>query len=196
MMRRMSLLIMFMILSVSMLSARLEEVDNRGFQVTAQKGKLQEVSITPINAASHEAVEGIPFYLTNENVSYSAAPDAVAGKRRIATWSLYCNFPHPSLTIEAPHLRHADGTEVPYQLAFYYQFEAGGGYVDGNLIVESGTVYESTEDPACRWNDYDVPVNFSNRNVRFMLGDVDIMDSTYPYGDYRATVRVTINGGE
>lgn len=193
-MRRMILFTILALSAVSGLYAVLDGVDSRGFQITAQKGELQEVSITPILAASHDSPEGIPFYLTDESVSYSAASGAVAGKRRIATWSLYCNFPHPSITIEAPHLMHSDGTEVPYQLAFYYQFEADSGYVDGSLIVESGTVYESTQDPACRWNDYDVPVNFSNRNVRFMIGDVDIRSGVYPYGDYRAVVRVTING--
>lgn len=194
MMRRMILFTILALSAVSGLYAALDGVDSRGFQITAQKGELQEVSITPIIAASHDSPEGIPFYLTDESVSYSAASGAVAGKRRIATWSLYCNFTHPSITIEAPHLMHSDGTEVPYQLAFYYQFPYEGSMVDGNLLVESGSVYESKNDLSCRWNDLDVPVNFSGKNVRFMIGDVDIRSGEYPYGDYRAVVRVTING--
>lgn len=189
--------VFLMLLSIMTgLAAEIVEVDGRGFRITAQKGTIQEIMIMPIASASHEDDMGMPFYLTDDSVSYDAASGAVAGKRRIARWSLYCNFPHPQLIIEAPHLMHADGTEVPYQLAFYYQFPYEDSMVDGNLIVESGVPYDSAMDPSCRWNELGVPVNFTERYIRFMLGDVDIGSDAFPYGDYRASVTVILRTGE
>ena len=47
MMRRMILFTILALSAVSGLYAVLDGVDSRGFQITAQKGELQEVSITP-----------------------------------------------------------------------------------------------------------------------------------------------------
>lgn len=194
-MKRISLAFMITLLPF-ILFASVTPVGNRGMAISAQKGEVQDVSITPIVSASHEDVDGIPFCLTADNVAYDAAPDAVTGKRQIATWSFYSNFAAPRITIEAPHLMHSDGTQVPYELAFYYQFKDGAGYVDGNLIVHSGTRYDSATDEACLWNTSGSSVAFTNRPVRFMLAEgVDITSEQYPYGDYRAVVKVTIEGG-
>lgn len=194
-MRKTVLAIMMFILP-ALVFAALTPVGNRGMAISAQKGEVQDVSITPIASASHEDVDGIPFYLTADNVAYDAAPDAVTGKRQIAVWSFYSNFANPRITIEAPHLMHSDGTQVPYELAFYYQFKGDSGYVDGNLIVHSGTRYDSATDETCLWNTSGSSVAFTNRPVRFMLAEgVDITSDQYPYGDYRAVVKVTIEGG-
>ena len=187
---------MILIFLYAMVYASVTPVGNRGMAISAQKGEVQDVSITPIAAASHDDVDGIPFYLTADNVAYDPTLNAVTGKRQIATWSFYSNFAAPRITIEAPHLMHSDGTQVPYELAFYYQFKDGAGYVDGNLIVHSGQLYDSALDSDCLWNTSGSSVAFTNRPVRFMLADgVDITSDQYPYGDYRAVVKVTIEGG-
>ena len=187
------LLFILIILSALNVFATVKGVAKRGMPITAQKGVVQDVSITPITSLNETAFEGIPFYLTDDNVKYSDAKNAVVGKRQIATWSLYSNSPKPHVIINAPHLTHADGREIPYQLAFYYQFKNGASYVGGNLIVHSGTRYDSSQDPDCLWNQYDyLSVAFTNRPVRFMLGVENIENSEYPYGDYKATVTITI----
>ena len=194
-MKRISLAFIMTLLPF-ILFASVTPVGNRGMAISAQKGEVQDVSITPIVSASHEDVDGIAFYLTADNVAYDAAPDAVTGKRQIAMWSFYSNFANPRITIEAPHLMHSDGTQVPYELAFYYQFRDGQSYLDGNLIVHSGQSYDSALDPDCLWNTSGSSVAFTNRPVRFMLAEgVDISNDQYPYGDYRAVVKVTIEGG-
>lgn len=186
------LLFILMISSALNVFATVKGAAKRGMPITAQKGVVQDVSITPITSLNENAFEGIPFYLTDDNVKYSDAKNAVVGKRQIATWSLYSNSPKPHVIIDAPHLTHADGSKIPYQLAFYYQFKNGASYVGGNLIVHSGTPYDSSQDPDCLWNQYDLSVAFTNRPVRFMLGVEDIENSEYPYGDYKATVTITI----
>ena len=194
--KKISVIFLALLFSALMLNASVSGVAKRGMPITAYKGEVQDVSVTAINALSHEDAEGIPFYLTDESVSYSTSPSAVTGKRQIATWSFYSNFPNPRITIDAPHLTHADGTQVPYQLAFYYQFKDGNSYLDGNLIVNSGELYDSAQDSTCLWNTSSSSVMFTNRPVRFMLGDVDIADEEYPYGDYRAVVTITIQAGD
>ena len=197
-MRRLMILPIILMASLGSLSAALSHVDFRGFQITAQRGGIQEVSITPIEAISLDDDVGIPFDLEDESVAYSAASNAVVGKRRIANWSMYSNFAHPKVTIDAPHLRHeGTGVEVPYQMTFYYQFSIGDGkMVDGNIIVHSGsTIYDSSQDEDCLWRYYEVPVNFTDRPVRLMLNVEDVSDdSEYPSGRYSAVVTVTISG--
>lgn len=197
-MRRLMILPIVLMASLGSLSAALSHVDFRGFQITAQRGGIQEVSITPIEATSLDDTEGIPFDLEDESVEYSAATNAVVGKRHIANWSMYSNFAYPKVTIDAPHLKHeGTGKEVSYQMAFYYQFSIGDGKMaDGNIIVDSGDdLYDSSLDLGCKWNDYNVPVNFTDRPVRLMLGDENVKDdSEYPSGRYSAVVTVTISG--
>lgn len=197
-MRRLMAISIVLLASFGLSSVTLSPVDYRGFQITAQRGGIQEVSITPIEATSLEDDNGIPFDLEAENVEYSSVTNAVIGKRHIANWSLYSNFSYPKVTIDAPHLRHeGTGAEVPYQMAFYYQFSIGDGKMaDGSIIVDSGDdLYDSSLDLGCKWNDYNVPVNFTDRPVRLMLGDVNVKDdSEYPPGRYSAVVTVTISG--
>ena len=197
-MRRLIASSIILMVSFGLFAVALAPVDFRGFQITAQRGGVQEVSITPIVATSLDDDAGIPFDLEDEGVAYSAATNAVVGKRRIASWSLYSNFAYPKVTIDAPHLRHdATGTEVGYRMAFYYQFSIGeGNMVDGNIIVDSGIPYDSSKDGSCKWNDHEVPVNFTDRPVRLMLTVPDVSDDgTYPPGRYSAVVMVTVEGG-
>lgn len=193
-MKKTILVLIILLTGLSVLFAVLSPVDHRGFQITAQKGEVHEVSITPIVASSLEAKIGIPFDLTDTSVSYSSANDAVTGKRRIATWSMYSNKSKPKVEIDADPLAHSDGTTINYQLSFYYQFSYGESYIDGDLIVTSGEHYDSSLDDSCLWNDYDVPVAFAGRPVRLMLDDVDVKSDEYPSGSYRANITIRING--
>lgn len=194
-MRRLMILPIVLMASLGSLSAALSHVDFRGFQITAQRGPIQEVSITPIEATSLDDIEGIPFDLEDESVEYSAATNAVVGKRHIANWSMYSNSKDPKVTIDAPHLKHeGTGVTVPYQMAFYFQFpDEEGKMIDGNIIVHSGTIYDSSRDEDRLWKDY--TVNFTDRPVRLMLGNENVKDdSVYPPGRYSAVVTVTISG--
>lgn len=197
-MRRLTASSIVLMASFGLFAVTLAPVDFRGFQITAQRGGIQEVSITTIEATSLDDTEGIPFDLEDENVAYSPATDAVIGKRHIANWSLYSNFAYPKVTIDAPHLRHEEtGAVVRYRMAFYYQFSIGdGAMADGSFIVDSGDVYDSSLDDNCKWNDHNVPVNFTGRPVRLMLTDPDVSDDgTYPPGRYSAVVTVKVEGG-
>lgn len=191
-------ILMIFILIPPLYAASMQPVDTRGFVVTAHKGSYQAVSVEPISSSALDSASGMPFYLTDENVQYEAgAGDIASGKRHIANWSFYSNFEHPQITIDAPHLQHADGTRIPYYLSFYYRFNDGGTTKEGNILVESGQLYNSAEDTSCLFNTASTAINFTERPVRFMLAEgVDIADTKYPYGDYRATVTVTIIGGE
>ena len=194
-MRRLMMCSILLLAAFGDLFAAVTPAGSRGFLLSAQKGGVQEVSITPIEATSLDDDAGIPFDLEDEGVAYDAASGAVTGKRQIATWSFHSNFASPRITIDAPHLRHDDGTEVHYQLAFYYQFKAGEGYLVVNIIVHSGTPYNSSDDTSCLWNTEGYTVAFSDRPVRIMLAeDVKASDKEYPSGSYRATVTVTIEG--
>ena len=175
------------------LFAELTQVDYRGMQLTAQKGAVREVSISPIISTSLDSEVGMPFDLESDSVKYSSATGAVSGKRQIATWSLYSNSPKPYIEITAEPLTHTDGTEIPYFLSFYYQFSVGNNQMEqGNLIVESGT---TTTSKSASWNNHDkAVVNFTNRPVRLMLGNVDVSSDAYPAGSYRADVIVEIYG--
>lgn len=194
-MRRLMMCSILLLAVFGDLFATLSSVDFRGFQITAQRGEIQEVSITPIEAMSLDVTEGIPFDLEDESVAYSSATDAVVGKRHIANWSMYSNLADPKVTIDAPHLKHeGTGVTVPYQMAFYFQFpDEEGKMIDGNIIVHSDTVYDSSKDEDRLWKDDQV--NFTDRPVRLMLGNVNVKDdSVYPPGRYSAVVTVTISG--
>lgn len=194
-MRRLMMCSILLLAVFGDLFATLSSVDFRGFQITAQRGGIQEVSITPIEAISLDDDVGIPFDLEDESVAYSAATDAVIGKRHIANWSMYSNLKDPKVTIDAPHLKHeGTGVTVPYQMAFYFQFPGEEGkMIDGNIIVDSGIPYDSSKDEDRLWQDY--LVNFTDRPVRLMLGDKNVKDdSVYPPGRYSAVVTVTISG--
>lgn len=194
-MRRLMICSILLLAVFGDLFAAVTPAGSRGFLLSAQKGEVQEVSISPIEAVTLDDDAGLPFNLEDEGVAYDATPGAVTGKRQIATWSFHSNFASPRITIDAPHLRHDDGTVVPYQLAFYYQFKAGEGYLDGDLIVHSGTTYKSADDTSCLWNKEGCTVAFSDRPVRIMLAEgVNASDEGYPSGSYRATVTVTIEG--
>lgn len=198
-MKKMLLILFVSMLPLSILPALTKGEAMRGMAIAALKGEVQDVSVSPIVASSYNAEEGMPFYLTDSSVSYSSSPNAVIEKREIATWSFYSNFASPKISIYAPPLKHATGAEVPYQLAFYYQFQdsnSSTGYTDGNLIVESGTTFYSDSDPDSNWNKSS-SIAFTNRPIRFMLVNDEIFnDEAYPYGDYNATVTITILGGD
>lgn len=191
-------ILMIFILIPPLYAASMQHVDTRGFVVTAHKGSYQAVSVEPISSSALDSASGMPFYLTDENVQYEAgAGDIASGKRHIANWSFYSNFEHPKITIDAPHLQHADRTQIPYYLSFYYRFNDGGTTKEGNILVESGQPYNSGEDISCLFNTASTAINFTGRSVRFMLAEgINIDDTKYPYGEYRATVTVTILGGE
>ena len=191
-------ILMIIVLISPLYAASMQAVDTRGFVITAQKGSYQSVSVEPISSSAMDSASGMPFYLTDENVQYEAgAGDIASGKRRIANWSFYSNFEHPKITIDAPDLQHADGTRIPYYLSFYYQIDDYGTMRDGNILVKSGEIYNSQDDESCLFNTVSAAINFTERPVRFMLAEgVDITDTKYPYGNYRATVTVTILGGE
>ena len=192
-MKRTIISLVAVLLTAQSLFATLGSVDWRGIQLTAQKGEVQEVSLNPIAAASLDSSTGMPFDIESDNVAFSAVPGAVTGKRMIATWSMYCNFPDPVVETEAGHLRHTDGTEVPYSLAFYYQFPMNDQMLDGNLIVQSGVAYNSKDDLTCKWNGLGVGVSFTERPVRLMLSDVNVSGDEYPAGSYRADVTVRVS---
>ena len=190
-------ILMIFVLISPLYAASMQAVDNRGFVITAQKGSYQSVSVEPISASTLDSASGMPFYLTDENVQYEAGTgDIASGKRHIANWSFYSNFEHPKITIDAPPLQHADGTKIPYYLSFYYQFYDGGTMNQGNILVKSGEIYNSKDDESCLFNTVSAAINFTERPVRFMLAEgINIDDTIYPYGEYRATVTVTIVSG-
>ena len=191
-MRRIVFSFVVFLMSAS-LFAELKQVDYRGMQLTAQKGAVREVSISPIISTSLDSEVGMPFDLESDSVEYSNADGAVTGKRQIATWSLYSNSPKPYIEITAEPLTHTDGTEIPYSLSFYYQFSIGENQMEqGNLIVESG---KTTTSESASWNKHEeAVVNFTNRPVRLMLDNVDVSSDAYPAGSYRADVIVEIYG--
>lgn len=168
--------------------------DYRGFPIVAQKGAVQNVEVKELRASSPTEPTGMPFYLTDESVAYGGTPEAAQGKRRIADWSFYTNTPDPRIRITASPLRHSSGAAVPYYLSFYFQYSDNGAMRDGSIIVESGTDYYSENDMTSGFNDATGAINFTERPVRFMLGDIDISSPSYPYGRYTATVTITILG--
>ena len=187
---------MMIIYSGCIVFAGVESKGTRGMAITARKGSVISVAITEISATL-DSNKGMPFDLTKPDVEYKGTDEQVISGREIATWSFTSNCVQPEISIFAEDLVSSSNTgkHVKYLLSFYYRTQTDNGTIEGNIIVRSGSTYNSIEDTGANWNTCNSPLMFSNAPVRFMLDDIDIKSNDYPIGDYTAQVTITIDSG-
>lgn len=177
--------IMILILMCSTLSS----ADNHGWRQQGESKSLEiQATMTPIislstdvlsNANPDSGYDGMPFYLTNEDVAATQLDG-----RKIATWSLDSNTHNLNVSITANPLKSIEtNTPVDYVLTF--------SSPKGKQVIQSTTGYNGK-----MFGEENSSIRFSEEPIYFKLADnVDISSSDYPVDEYRATVEIIVTPG-
>ncbi|MCF0262691.1 MAG: hypothetical protein HUK23_07255 [Sphaerochaetaceae bacterium] len=219
-MRRKFLLILFSFLFATSLFATNNALTNQtqGIPIVAYKEGYCIVGFTEIVSTGESDTKGMPFSITDSTIKYSS--EDVRQGREIGSWSFASNESSITLSIEAYPLEHEEDPTVTldYFMTFMleYDYDVGENKKNVGYIITSSsnkkTILVGSGDgkvASSRLNEAGLtsavtiqavapqPVISTDKGVRIMLADnYDVNnDDKFPYGNYEALVRITLQGG-
>ena len=203
-------------------AVRVDESAGRGFSVYAQMGEYLNVSLDMI---PNNGYEGTPFDLMGNDVFARESNPPAGYGRKIATWSLMTNAGNRTLTISAAPLTQvstASGEplgENPQQINYRLAFALSGysqaqkTMVRSDILVYSGNTFTvsqgsyGADNIIDNWvisanGEVNMPYISQDQDVRVVLMKAENTPYTqeerdlWPSGMYRATITITITGGD
>lgn len=152
---------------------------NNGLPIVARKYPTVILSVNSTYQAK-------PFDLTSDAVKYDESFNNVLD---VGVWSLSSNSDQIGITIQASPLVHTENLSADINYWLYFKLDDSNG-----IKVESGQ--DSTSQSLNGISGENNIVAVQNKPIFFMLAeDVDITSESYPAGDYKANVKITVTAG-
>ena len=174
------------------------------------------ISVSSIQRTSASDPEGMPFAITDSTIKYNAS-DIKTG-RAIGYWTFATNESYVTIKFEPQSLTHTEDNtrKLDYFMTFMYEYKGLNEAVFSGYIVTSSktgkalkvegaqptlkTAFDDTQlsNSIVVQNTAPLPIISVDKDIRIMLdsADYDVTDDIkFPIGYYRATVKITIQGG-
>lgn len=152
---------------------------NNGLPIVARK-------YPTVNLSVNSTYQAKPFDLTSDKAKYDESFNNVLG---VGDWSLNSNSDQIDITIQASPLVHTENLSAVISYWLYFKLDDSNG-----ITVESGQDSTSQRLNEISWANNIVAVQ--NKPIFFMLAEgVDITSESFPAGDYKANVTITVTAG-